>query len=302
MNQTMRAVRLHALGDPESLAVERLPRPDIGPEDVLVQVIAAALTRDELDWPEGRLPAIPSYEFSGIVDAVGTEVESLTAGEEVYALVPFDRDGAAAEYIALPQSVLAPKPRALSHIESAALPLAALSAWQGLFDRGKLAPGERVLIHGVGGVGSFAVQLARARDAHTMVTTSPQRAQAARELGADEVVDPSSDAIEPVDLVFDTAGGARLAGAAAAVRNGGRVVSVVTEPPPYPDRPDVEATFFIVEPNSEELREIASLADQAKLRPVIDEVFALAEVGRAFERVASQAHHGKVVLRISDEG
>jgi NADPH:quinone reductase-like Zn-dependent oxidoreductase len=280
-----------------------MPKPVAG--EVVVRVVAAAITRDELDWPEGRLPAIPSYEFSGVVSAVGSQVEQVAVGEEVYALTPFERDGAAADYIALAQTLVAPKPRALGHVESAALPLAALSAWQGLFDHGKLVSGERVVIHGIGGVGVFAVQLARSRGIYVIATTSAQRASAALELGADEVVDSETpalhEAIEPVDLVFDTAGGERLAGASTVLRPGGRIVSIATEPPPYPDRPDVESSFFIVEPNREQLIEIATLADEGRLRPVIDEVFPLSGARDAFDRIANPLHHGKVVLRVGDD-
>lgn len=304
-DSTMRTVRLHALSDPQSLAIEQLPIPEPAAGELLVRVAAAAITRGELDWPEGRLPAIPSYEFSGGVVAVGPQVEESAIGEEVYALSSFERDGAAAEYIVLPQTLVAPKPRTPSHLESAALPLAALSAWQGLFDHGKLLAGERVLVHGVGGVGVFAVQLARVRGAHVIATTTAERASSVRDLGADEVIDSATDvphgAIEPVDLVFDTAGGERLAGVPALLRTGGRIVSIATEPPPYPDRPDVESTFFIVEPNSEQLIQIAALADEERLHPLIDEVFPLAEARRAFQRVESRIHHGKVVLRISGD-
>lgn len=300
----MHAVRLHALSDAQSLAVEQVPTPEPAPGEVLVRVAAAAITRDELDWPEGRLPAIPSYEFSGVVVAAGPQIDEEVIGEEIYALSSFEHDGAAADYIAVPRTLVAPKPRTLSHTESAALPLATLSAWQGLFDHGKLVTGERVLIHGVGGVGVFAVQLARVRGAYTIATTSAERASSVRELGADEVIDSATDVgeavIEPVDLVFDTAGGERLASAPALLRRGGRIVSIATEPPPYPDRPDVESTFFIVEPNSEQLGQIATLADEQRLRPVIDEVFPLAQARQAFERVASPVHHGKIVLRVGD--
>ena len=164
------AVRLHDDG----LKVEEIetPSPDSG--EVLVRVHAAAITRDELEWPVDRLPAIPSYELSGVV--VGS-------GEEVYALTPFDRDGVAAEYAVIPADVLAPKPSRLSHFEAAALPMGGLTAWQGLFVHGRLARGERVLVTGAsGGVGHIAVQLARHAGA-TVVESGP------------------------VDLVFDTRGG-----------------------------------------------------------------------------------------------
>ena len=147
--------------------------PGAGPREALVRVHAAAITRDELEWPLDRLPAIPSYELSGVVAALGPVVGDVAVGDAVYALTAFDRDGVAAEYAAVPAALLAPKPRRLDHVESAAVPLAALSAWQGLFEHGGLEAGERVLIHGAtGGVGHFATQLARRRGAYVTATTS----------------------------------------------------------------------------------------------------------------------------------
>ena len=171
----MLAVRLH----PEGLKVEEVETPTPRPAEVLVRVHAAAITRDELEWPAGRLPAIPSYELSGVV---------VDTGEEVYALTPFDRDGVAAEYAVVPSGVLAPKPKRLSHAEAAALPMGGLSAWQALFTHGGLISGERLLVTGAsGGVGHIAVQLARHAGA--------------------QVVESG-----PADLVFDTAGGELPAG------------------------------------------------------------------------------------------
>jgi len=169
------AVRLHDDG----LKVEEIETPSPGPGEVLVRVHAAAITRDELEWPVDRLPAIPSYELSGVV---------VDGGDEVYALTPFDRDGVAAEYAAVRADVLAPKPSRLSHVEAAALPMGGLTAWQALFAHGRLARGERVLVTGAsGGVGHIAVQLARHAGASVL------------ESG-------------PVDLVFDTRGGEVPAG------------------------------------------------------------------------------------------
>src|SRR5689334_11508447 len=153
----MRVVRLRAPGGPEQLVVEEADRPQPGPGEALVRVHAAAITRDELGWPVDRLPAIPSYELSGVVEDVGPGVDGVAVGDEVFALTPFDRDGVAADYAALPAELLVPRPRTLGHAESAAIPLSALTAWQGLFDHGGLSAGERVLIHGAaGGVGGFA--------------------------------------------------------------------------------------------------------------------------------------------------
>jgi NADPH:quinone reductase-like Zn-dependent oxidoreductase len=165
----MQAVRLHPPGGSNGLFLEEVdvPQPDAG--EVLVRVHAAAITRDELDWTADRLPATPSFEFSGVVAVVGPKVDTVTSGEAVYALSWGAREGAAAEYTLVPAEFLAPKPKTLGHTASAAIPLAALSAWQGLFDHGKLAEGDRVLIHGAaGGVGHFAVQLARGRGARSM--------------------------------------------------------------------------------------------------------------------------------------
>lgn len=239
----MRAVRLHDDG----LRIEDLPLPEPGEGEVLVRVHAAAITRDELTWPADRLPAIPSYELSGVVEA---------SGEAVFALTPFDRDGAAAEYALVPAAVLAPKPAALTHAESAALPMGGLTAWQGLVVHGGLQAGERVCVTGAtGGVGHIAVQLARA-------------------LGA--VVVPEG---QPCDLLFDTAG--RTSGDAA------RVVTVAEEVP--------GATYFVVEPDRDQLGELARLG----LRPEIDSVFPLAEFSAAFGRLAARGKHGKVVLDIA---
>ncbi len=189
---TMKAIRLHAPGV-DGLRYETIKTPPLRAGEVLVEVHAAAITRDELEWPLDRLPAVPSYELSGVV-AAASDVAEVSIGDEVYALTPFDRDGVAAEYAAVTATLLAPKPASLSHVESAAVPLPALTAWQGLFIHGRLAAGERVLVHGaVGGVGQFATQLGRWRGSHVIATASPDAFQAARALGAHEVVDGRRD-------------------------------------------------------------------------------------------------------------
>lgn len=294
----MQAVRLHAPGGIEGLVVEQIETPRPQPGEVLVGVHAAAITRGELDWPVDRLPATPSYELSGVVSAVAPDVDGVSVGDAVYALTPFDRDGVAAEYAVVPADVLAPKPQALDHVESAAVPLAALSAWQGLFDHGRLESGQRVLIHGAaGGVGHLAVQLARGRGAYVIGTASATSADTARSFGAHEVIDRTQfeSSFEPVDLVFDTVGGELLAGSPAVLREGGRIVTVAEEPPS-----GVEAVYFVVEPNREQLIEVTRLADSGELRPAIDSVYPLVDARSAFERSMAAAKRGKVVLRVAD--
>ena len=294
----MRAAVLRAAGGPEQLIVEQLATPAPGPGEALVRVQAAALTRDELEWPVDRLPAIPSYEVSGVVEALGPGVEGVTVGDEVYGMSAFDRDGVAAEYAAIPAELLARKPRALSHAEAAAVPLAALSAWQGLFEHGGLAAGERVLIHGAtGGVGQFATPLASRHGAHVSATTSAGATERARELGAEVVIDhtagPWDAGLAPVDLVFDTVGGERLADSPGVLREGGRLVSVAEEPP---QATGIRSVYFVVEPNHEQLARIAVLLDGGWPPPAIDSVFALDDAASAFERTMAADKRGKVVL------
>jgi NADPH:quinone reductase-like Zn-dependent oxidoreductase len=243
----MKAVRLH----PDGLRLEEIERPEPGPDEVLVRVHAAALTRDELTWPTDRLPAIPSYELCGVVESTG---------EEVVALTPFDRDGVAAEWAAVPRSVLAPRPAGLGPAEAAALPMTGLSAWQGLVVHGGLRADERVLVTGAhGGVGHIAVQIARG-------------------LGATPVEEG-----EACDLLFDTVGGEALTRSAAGA---GRIVTIAAEAP--------GAQYFIVEPDG------AQLAALPALQPQVDSVFALEEFEAAFDRTEQRGKHGKVVLRVAD--
>jgi NADPH:quinone reductase-like Zn-dependent oxidoreductase len=299
----MHGVRQHPPGGPASVVYEQLERPEPGPGEALVRVHAAAITRDELDWPASPLPAVPSYELSGVVASLGPGADGVEVGEAVYALNDFDREGAAADYTIVPAAFLAPKPRNFGHVESAAIPLAGLSAWQGLFVHGELTEGQRVLVHGAaGGVGHLAIQLARSCGAYVVGTASTANAAAVLALGADEVVDHTSerfeDALDAVDLVFDTAGGERLERSPAVLRPGGRLVSVAAEPP---EGSGIVSTYFIVEPNRDQLVELARLAEQGDLRPVIGGVVPLVDARSAFERSERDRRPGKIVLRVADE-
>ena len=293
---TMRVVRLRAPGGPEQLAVEEASRPRPGPGEALVRVRAAAITRNELQWPVDRLPAIPSYELAGVVEEAGPGVAGVAPGDDVVALTPFDRDGVAADYAVVPADLLAARPRSLNRAESAAIPMPTLTAWQGLFDHGRLAAGERVLIHGAAGaVGGLAVQLARTRDAYVIGSARAADLGLVRELGAQEAVDAATsfeDAMEPVDLVFDTVGGERLRRSRAVLRPGGRLVSVAQEPPDGGE-------YFIVEPNHVQLTTIARLADAGELRPPSVEIFPLASAREAFARSLERGRRGKVVLAVT---
>jgi NADPH:quinone reductase-like Zn-dependent oxidoreductase len=289
----MRVVWRRGPGGPEQLVVEEADRPRPDRAEALVRVCAAAITRDELQWPVDHLPVIPSYELSGVVEEVGAAVVGIAAGDEVFALTPFGCDGVAADYTALAAELLVAKPRTLGHAESAATPLPALTAWQGLFDHGRLGVDERVLIHGAaGGVGGFAVQLARAGGAHVIGTASAADLGLVLELGAHQAIDTATcfeNAVAPVDVVFDTVGGDRLRRSYAVLRAHGRLVSVAEEPPDG-------GVYFIVEPNRDQLRSLARLAEVGELRPPSVEVFALTSAREAFARSLEPRRRGKVVL------
>jgi len=289
----MRVVRLRAPRGPEGLVVEEADRPAPGPKEALVRVHAAAVTRGELQWPVDRLPAIPSHELSGVVEDVGPGVAGVAAGDKVFAVTPFDRDGVAADYVALPVELLVAGPRTLGHAESAAIPLPALTAWQGLFEHGRLAADERVLIDGAAGaVGRFAVQLARAHGAHVIGIASAANLAVVRELGAQAALDAATrfdDGVAHVDVVFDTVGGERLRRSSGVLRPGGRLVSIAEEPPDG-------GVYFVVEPNRDQLTSIARLLDAGELQPASVDVFPLAAAREAYAHSLEPGRQGKVVL------
>ncbi len=217
----MKAIRLHARGGPESLRFEEAPTPRPGAGELLVRVCAAAVTPTELLWASTwatrdggprPLPVIPGHEFSGVVAALGEGVRVVRVGEAIYGMNDWFGDGAQAEYCLARAADVARKPASVDHAHAAVTPISALTAWQGLFERARLAAGQRVLIHGAaGGVGAFAVQLARRRGVRVTATAGAGNLDFVRGLGADEVIDYRAerfeDRVRGVDAVFDTVGG-----------------------------------------------------------------------------------------------
>ena len=311
---TMRAIRRHGRGGPEHLVYEEVPRPTLAPGDALVRVYAVGISPAEFTWrilttPDGRdrLPLIPGHELSGVVAALGPDATSVAIGDEVCALPDFWRDGAAAEYVAVRADDLAARPRSVDHVHAAATPLSALTAWQGLFDQGGLRAGQHVLIHGAaGGVGSFAVQLARWRGAHVSATVSTRNVTFVRDLGADQVIDYTTtrfeDAVREVDVVLDAVGGDTLERSWDVLRSGGTLVTILRQPSEeWTDGRGARGVFFIVEPNRQQLAEIGQLIDEGRVRPVVEAVYPLAEARRAYERGIREHPRGKLVLRVVDE-
>jgi NADPH:quinone reductase-like Zn-dependent oxidoreductase len=309
----MKAIRVHARGGPEQLVFEDAPEPEIGAGDVLVRVFATGITPTELTWDETyqhadgspRIPTIPGHEVSGVVDQVAPDVDEFRPGDAVYGLADFPRDGAAAELVAVRAANLARKPRSIGHTQAASLPLAALTAWQALFEHGQLVAGQSVLIHaGAGGVGSLAVQLAHWRGIRVLATASARDVAFVQSLGADTVIDYHAERFEDkardVDLVFDTVGGETQQRSMRMLREGGVLVSVVARVPPgVAEQQGVRAVYFIVEGNRSQLDEIAKLVDDGKLKPILAKVFPLARAREAFEFGAASHAPGKIVLEVA---
>jgi NADPH:quinone reductase-like Zn-dependent oxidoreductase len=310
----MDALRAHRRGGPEVLVVERAPVPVAARGEVLIEVHAAAITFDELTWDEtwlrdgvDRTPIIPSHEVSGVVTATGADVTGVTRGDEVYGLVPFDRDGAAADYVAVPAECLAPRPMTCSHVESAALPLAGLTAWQALVEHAAVQPGERVLVHGgAGGVGSLVVQLAAKMGTDVTTTVRSDAAELMVALGASTVIDTRTDAFDSpgavYDVVIDTVGGDTLERSFGVLRRGGRLITLSAPPPPgRAESAGVDAIFFIVTPDRAQLTELAALVDAAGMQIAIADTFLLQDGRAAFE--SGRGPHrrpGKTVLIVRD--
>jgi NADPH:quinone reductase-like Zn-dependent oxidoreductase len=230
----MRVMRVVNSVSPPSLVEADGPEPQAGRGELLVRVHAAGVTPTELDWyptshrksGEKRTGAVPGHEFSGVIAAVGDQVTDLAVGQEVYGMNDWFTDGATAEYCITQPHWVAPKPRNLTHTEAASVPIGALTAWQGLFDRGNLQAGERVLIHGgAGGVGVFAVQLARWRGAHVVATASARNLEFVASLGAGQTIDYRAERFEDIareiDVVFNAVGGDTLQRSLSVLRPGG---------------------------------------------------------------------------------
>jgi NADPH:quinone reductase-like Zn-dependent oxidoreductase len=309
----MHALRLGQQAGPEGLTYEEAPDPEPGIGEVLVAVQAASFTATELQWPStwvdrlghDRRPVIPGHEVSGTVAALGYGATGLAVGDAVYGLTDWYRDGALAEYVAVETRNLAVKPASLDHVEAAALSLAGLTAWQALFIHGRLAAGQRVLIHGAaGGVASLAVQLAHAADAEVVATGRGWARELATELGADWFVDVErerfEDAAGEVDLVVDLVGGQVLERSWSTLRRGGMLVSAVEDPQGKPDCVSgARGAFFVVEAVRSQLEDLARRVDAGTLRPVVGQVVALADGRAAFQAKQRGGVRGKVVLRIA---
>ncbi len=308
---TMKAVSFSRFGDSSVLQFGDLPRPVASSGELLVRVRAAAV--NPADWKSragmygnGPLsaPLIPGFDVAGVVAGVGPGVTGYKGGEEIYAMLPLGRPGGYAQFAIVPAGAVAARPKSVDYAHAAAVPLAALTAWQALFDTAKLTAGQVVLVHGgAGGVGHFAVQFAKARNARVIATASSENLDFLRKLGADQVIDYRTTRFEQrvkdADVVLDTIGGDTLRRSYGVLRKEGYLVSIVDDV----DRTvlaehGIRGSHVVVRPDGSELAQIAALIDEHRVRPQVSKSLGLEAAAAAQDLSQTGRTRGKIVLII----
>lgn len=308
----MKAVRIHKYGNSGELIFEDAPMPMVGANDLLIKVVATSV--NPVDWKirEGHLkemvsysmPVILGWDVSGIVESIGKDVTKFKVGDAVFSRPDVKRDGTYAEFVAVDEGEVAFKPKTISHVESASLPLAGITAWEALFTTAKLSSDQKILIHGgSGGVGSLAVQLAKSRGAYVISTTSTKNLALVKSLGADDVIDYKTQKFEEivteVDVVFDTVGGEVQERSWSVLKQDGILVSIVSQPSDEAaEKHKVRSAFIFIEPNAEILTQITEMVDEGKVRPIVGAEFALADIAKAHKLSESGHSVGKIVLYV----
>ncbi|WP_225626582.1 NADP-dependent oxidoreductase [Streptomyces werraensis] len=309
----MKAVRFHEYGDPSVLRYEDVEQPVPGAGEVRVRVAATSFNPVDGNIRGGfmqgpipvTLPHTPGIDVAGTVDALGEGVDGIAVDDDVVGFLPMDGNGAAAQYVLAPADVLIPAPKSVPLADAAALPLVGLTAYQALFDHGKLTAGQRVLINGAGGaVGGYAVQLAKNAGAHVIATAGPRSSEAVTSAGADEVIDHTATDVtavvtEPVDLALNLAPVApdELASLVTLVRPGGVVVNTtVWMPAPSDEERDVRGIDLFVRSDADQLAQLVALIDRGELIVDVAERVPLAELPALHARASEGAVHGKVIV------
>jgi NADPH:quinone reductase-like Zn-dependent oxidoreductase len=309
----MKAVVAHEYGAPEVLKFEEVQRPEPNEDEALVRVVASSVNPADPLTLSGKyarefgthLPLIPGYDIAGVVEKTGASVTKLKVGDAVYGYPTFG--GGWADYVTVKESEVAAKPKSLNFVESAAVPMGALTAWQALVDVAKLQPGQTVLIHGgSGGVGSFAIQIAKARGARVIATASTANQDLLKQLGADVAVDYTKtkfeDVAKDVDVVLDPVGKETLARSYGVVKKGGIVMSLVARPDPVElKKHEIRGAGISSHSDAQDLTEIAQLIDAGKIKPMVTQVLPLSQAIAAQQQAATHHTRGKVVLRIADD-
>lgn len=307
----MKAVCIHSFGGPEVLKVEDVDIPQPKDDEVLIKVHAASVNPIDYKIRAGQFPPVKQQQLpkvlgrdvSGTVERCGRVVRNFSQGDAVYAVLD-GGSGGYAEYATVKADVCSRKPERLDYSAAAAVPLAGLTAWQGLFDEGNLHAGQRVLIHGgAGGVGHLAIQFAKAKGATVCTTVSTQDVEFVRSLGADEVIDYKSerfeDKLHDVDLVFDLVAGDTQERSWAVLKDGGTMISTLAKPSEIKAREhNARATSYVAHPDGGELAEIARLIDAGKVKPHVVASYPLDHAAQAQQKLEREHPHGKVVLEV----
>lgn len=316
----MKAMGIRRYGGPEVIERLELDLPAPGPGEILVQIHAAGVNPADWKIREGlfkdrmpsEFPIVLGWDAAGVVEAVGKDVARVKSGDEIFAYCRKDKihDGSYAEAILLNEIHLAPKPKNLSFEEAAAVPLAGLTAYQALFEATQLKAGETILIHaGAGGVGSFAIQLAKNAGARVLTTASARHHDYLRQLGADEILDYTQENFvsaakrifpEGIDAVFDTVGGQTQLDSAEVLKPGGRLTSLLALNEDYFRQRGLQPHYVFVRPENSQLRKLGGLIEAGKLRVKLEKVFPLEEAAEAHRLIEAKHSQGKIVLKVKD--
>lgn len=308
----MHAVRIHSFGDADVMKVEDVPPPDAKDDEIVVRVMAASVNPVDYKIRSGKyprvkqdqLPKVLGRDVAGVVERAGRNVRKFKKGDAVYAMLGNDIGGYA-EYTLVTEAEAARKPKQLDFVQAAAVPLAALTAWQGLFDQGGLKAGQRVLIHGgAGGVGHFAIQFAKAKGAWVAATVSGKDIELARKLGADQAIDYKAEkfeeAVKDIDLVYDLIAGDTQTRSFAVLKDGGTLISTLQKPDEAAlARKHARGAHYLAKPDAQQLAEIAALIDAGKVHVVIDAIYPLEQAARAHKHMEDDHIAGKVVLQVA---
>jgi len=306
---SMKAIVVHSSGGPDVLKYEDAPRPHPKDDEVLIRVMAAAVNPVDVFIREGRsnqFPLIPGMDVAGVVEQAGNTVTKFKPGAAVYAYLSFEEQGGYAEFAVAKQDHVALKPRSIDFEHAAAVPLAATTAWQALVEKAGLSAGQTVLIHGgSGGVGTFAVQIAKARGAKVIATASTANQDLLKELGVDQSIDYTTtkfeDVVKDVDVVLNAVRGDTLGRSYSVVKKGGIIVSITGQPDPGElQKHGIRGAGLGAHPDAKVLEELAKLIDAGKITPIVSAVVPLADVAKAHEQIASRHTRGKIVLKIAE--
>jgi NADPH:quinone reductase-like Zn-dependent oxidoreductase len=311
----MKAVVIHAYGGPEVLKLEDVARPEPKEDEVLIRVVAASVNPVDAAIRKGylaqvigdKLPLIPGMDVAGVIEKAGAKMGKFKAGDPVYAFFTLASEGGDAEFVLAKENEVAPKPKSLTYAQAAAVPAAGSTAWKALVETANLSAGQTALIHGgSGGVGHFAIQIAKARGARVIATASTANQDLLKQMGADVVIDYTKtkfeDVAKDVDVVLDAVGEDTLKRSYGVVKKGGIIVSIVDDPDKAAlDAHGIRGISIRTDPNAGTLEELTRLIDAKKVTPVVSQVLPLSEVVKAHEQIATRHTRGKIVLQVADE-